>query len=222
MHVYRVKTSIKHWSALLIGVLLAGIFAFAPAPAQAASDGWWPHFWSRSSVLPGFWITGEVTEVGEGSVTLELPNHRHAHGLMRHVSLQVELDVDDNSILLDGDLGPLDLSTLEAGDEVVVAPRLVWGNLVARLIFAGEPDTLAEANYRGELVADEGETLILENRRDGRFTVLVTEETIWYDNGHMERPAELPEEIKLRVLGAAEEDAEGEEVIRAILITPAK
>lgn len=224
MHVFNVKTRVNQWSALprvlIVGVLLANVLAFFPATAQASTSGWWPHFFDRSA-LPGFWLTAEVTAVEEGSVTLQLPNNR-THGLMRYVSLQLTLDVDDNSVLLDGELGSLELSTLAEGDEVVVVPRLVWGNLVARLLYAGDPEDLAEASYRGELVADEGESLTLENGRDGEFTVQLDEGTIWYDDGQMTRPTELPEEITLRVLGIAEENAEGEEVIRAVLITPGK
>lgn len=221
MHVYNVKTRINQGGMLLVGVLLAASLAFVPTVAQAADAGWWPH-WGGGSALPGFWITGEVTAVEEGSVTLQLPNKHHTHGMMRHISLQVELDINPDSILLNGDLSTLDPATLVEGDDVVVMPRLVWGNLVAELLFAGDPEMLAEASYRGDLVADEGATLTLENGRDGEFTVQVGEATIWYDNGQMERPAELPEEMNLRVLGVEEENEAGEEVIRAVLITPAR
>jgi hypothetical protein len=141
---------------------------------------------------------------------------------MRHVNLQLTLDVDSNSVLLNGDLGALDLATLGEGDEVVVVPRLVWGNLAARLLYAGDPEALAGASYRGELVSDDGESLTLRNGRDGEFAVYVDETTIWYDDGQMERPVELPEEIALRVLGVTDENEEGDEIIRAVLITPAR
>lgn len=212
----------KQWNVFFAGILLAGMFAFFPSVAQAATGGWFPHFFGGDKLLPGFWVTGEVTEVEEGSVTIELPNKRHARGMMRHVSLQVSFDVDSNSILLDEELAPLDLSSLEVGEGIVVAPRLVWGNLVATFLYAGDPEELADATYRGELVDDEGETLTLEDGRDGEFTVALTEETIWIDNGDMERPAELPEGMILRVLGVSEENEDGDDVIRAVVITPAK
>lgn len=220
MHVEHVKTRLNQGGMLVVGLLLAAVLAFAPHAAQAAGEGW-PH-WGGGSALPGFWLTGEVTAVEEGSVTLQLPNKHHARGMMRYVSLQVELEIISDTVLLDGDLGTLDLTTLAEGDDVVVVPRLVWGNLVAQLLYAGEPEALAEASYRGELVADEGDTLTLDNRREGEFTVVVGEETIWYDNGRMERPAELPEEMNLRVLGVEEENEAGDDVIRAVLITPAR
>jgi hypothetical protein len=92
--------------------------------------------------------------------------------------------------------------------------------LVAQLVYAGEPEDLAEATYRGRVVAEEGDRLTLRNGRDGEFTVVVDEATIWYDEGRMERPAALAEEMTLRILGVEEEDAEGEEIVRAILVTP--
>jgi hypothetical protein len=221
MHVSSVKTkqmSRKLWSTLLVGVLLASLVSLVPAAAQASTAGW-PHFFGRS-VLPGFWITGEVTTVEDGSVTLVLPNHHDAHGMMRFISLQVKLDVDDNSVLLNGDLTPLDVSTLGEGDEVVVVPRFVWGNLVAKLIYAGDPEKLADASYRGELVSETADSLTLKNGRDGEFTVQVDDKTIWYEDEQMTRPAELAEGIPLRVLGAESEDENGDMVIHAVLITP--
>jgi hypothetical protein len=94
--------------------------------------------------------------------------------------------------------------------------------LVARLLYAGNPESLAEASYRGQLVEEDGDTLTLENRRDGEFTVLVDANTIWYDDGQAERPADLPAELTLRVLGVEEENEAGEELIRAVLITPGR
>jgi hypothetical protein len=211
----------KQWGTLVAGVLLAASLALSPASAQATTSGWWP-FGGGDSALPGFWVTGEVTEVAAGSVTVELPNHEHAHGMMRFVSLQVTLEVISSTVLLDGDLAPLDLSTLEAGDELVVVPSLVWGNLVARLLYAGDPEDLADASYRGRLVAEEGDTLTLESGRHGKLTVLVDDATTWYDNGQMERPTAMAEDMTLSVLGVAEKNEEGDEVIRAVLITPGR
>ena len=223
----RVKTQKHQGHALLsgfwlTGALLATLLAFVPVAAQASTDGWWPHFGKGSALPGGFWLTGEVTAIEEGSVTVQLPNRDHARGFMRYVSLQVTLDVDSNSLLLDEELGALELTTLAEGDEVVVMPRLVWGNLVTRLLYVGEPQDLSEASYYGNLVADAGDTLTLENRREGEFTVLVDENTRWYDEGQMVRPTELPEDIALRVLGIAEENDAGDEVIRAVVITPGK
>ena len=213
---------LKRWNALLVGVLLASMMAFVPVPAQATTSGWWPHMWGGGSALPGFWLTGEVTEVTESSVTLELPDRHHAHGMMRYVSLNLTLNVDAATVLLDGDLGPLALSTLGAGDEVVVVPRLVWGKLVARLLYAGDPKDLADASYRGKLLIEDGDTLTLRNGRDGTLTVQVDDATVWYDDGQMTRPSELPEDITLRVLGVEEKNENGDEIIRAVLITPGK
>ena len=81
----------------------------------------------------------------------------------------------------------------------------------------GSPEDLADASYMGRLVAVDGDTLTLENR-DGEFTVLVDENTIWYDEGKVERPAELAEDAPLRVLGIEEENEAGDTVIRAVLI----
>lgn len=222
MHVDNVKTNVHRWGALaLASVMLAGLLLLLPKPAQAATTIWGPwHFFGRDQVVPGFWVTGEVTGVEDGSVTVELPNHRHARGMMSHISLQVSLDVVSDTVLLDGELAPLELSTLEEGDEVVVVPGLVWGNLVARLLYVGDPEELADASYTGQLVKADGDTLTLESGREGEFTVVVDDDTIWYDNGQMERPADLPEEIGLRVLGIEDENEEGDDVIHAVLITP--
>jgi hypothetical protein len=38
----------------------------------------------------------------------------------------------------------------------------------------------------------------------------------------MERPAELPDEMVLHILGIAEKNEQGNDVIRAILITPGR
>lgn len=209
------------WSLLFAGVLVASLMAFLPGNVQAATEGW-PRFWKDRSALPGFWLGGEVVSVEEGSVTLQLPNPHNRHGMMRFVTLNVTLDVVSDTVMLDGDLAPLDLSTLAEGDSVVVVPRLAWGNLVAQLLYAGDPEDLADATYRGKLVEQEGDTLVLENGRDGEFTVLVDDATVWYENGRMERPTELAEDVALRVLGVEEENAEGEDVVRAVLITPAR
>jgi hypothetical protein len=220
------EARMKRWGALLSGLLLASMLAFLPSTAQASTSKWW-HPFKGDSALPGFWLTGEVVEVEAGSVTVQLPNHRHGHGMMRYVNLQVSFEVDAETVLLNDDLAALELTTLVEGDEVVVVPGLVWGNLVARLLYAGDPKDLAEASHRGRLVEDNGDTLTLESGRDGELTVQVDDATIWYDNGQMERPAELAEELQLRVLGIAVENEAGEneagdEVIRAVLITPGK
>jgi hypothetical protein len=231
MHVQRVKTHIKRtikhkvaqWAALLlVCTMLAGTLALFPTPAQATTTFWGPgHMFGRGdSVLPGFWVTGEVSAVEDTSVTLQLPNHHHARGMMRYVSLQVTLDVISDTILLDETFAPLTLTTLQEGHEVVVSPRLVWGNLVAQLLYKGDPEDLAGASYRGTLVEVDGDTLTLKNRREGEFTVTVDANTIWYDGGPMQRPTELPDEMTLRVLGTATENDEGDEIIHAILITP--
>ena len=221
MHVLRVKTGLLRVRALLVGALLASTLAFFPVQAQAATDGWGPK-WGNGSALPGFWVTGEVVEVEGESVTVQLPNQRYERGMMRYVNLSVTFAVDSQSVLLDDSLGTLELSTLAEGDEVVVVPRLVWGNLVARLLYAGEPEDLADASYRGRLVEENGNTLTLRSGRTGEVTVLVDESTVWYDNGQMERPAALTEDLSLRVLGIAEENEEGDDVVRAVLITPSK
>ncbi|MCC6454887.1 MAG: hypothetical protein IT328_08100 [Caldilineaceae bacterium] len=217
------KSNVEQWGLLLmVCALLAGTLALLPMPAQAATTFWGPgHMFGRSdNVLPGFWVTGEVSAVEEASVTLQLPNHHHARGMMRYVSLQVTLDVISDTILLDETFAPLTLTTLQEGDEVVVSPRLVWGNLVAQLLYKGDPEDLADAGYRGTLVEEDGDTLTLKNRRDGEFTVMVDENTIWYDGGPMPRPTDLPDDLTLRVLGTATENDEGDEIIHAILITP--
>jgi hypothetical protein len=221
----KVKMQVKQWGMLLAGLLLACSLAFSPTMAQAAtgaqagSEGWFPHLWGGAG-FPGFWLTGEVTKVGDGSVTVQLPNHRATHGMMRFLSLQVTLDVDSSSVLLNADLGPLEVSSLAEGDEVVVVPGMVWGNLVARMLYAGDPKDLADFTHRGQLVADNGDTLTLKNGREGEFTVQVSDDTVWYDNGKMERPTNLAEEITLRVLGVTEKNDKGDEVIRAVVITP--
>lgn len=223
------QNKVKQWGTfLLVSFLVAGALAFLPMPAQAATTGWGPwHLFGGDRVLPGFWVTGEVVEVDGESVTLELPNHRHAHGgMMEHISLQVTMDVISDTVLLDGELAPMEVGTLEAGDEVVVAPRIVWGNLVVRLLYVGEPGDLVDATYTGRLAEQDGDTLTLETGRHDELTVIVDDNTVWYDNGQMERPAELPKEMKLRVLGIEEEidseDGEDEQVIRAVLITPGR
>jgi hypothetical protein len=228
MKTHKARRIMSLWSVLLAGVLLAGALAFLPATAQAATvpvgaATWWPHFFGSGSVLPGFSVTGEVTKVETDTVTLELPNHHashHSDGMMRFISLQVKLAVNSDSVLLDGDLGPLTLSSLKEGDEVVVMPRLVWGNLVAQLLYAGDPEELADASYRGRLVSEEGNTLTLENGRDGEFVVQVDDATVWYDNGRMDRPAALSEGMTLRVLGTTEKNDAGDKVIHAVFIRP--
>jgi len=206
-------------SMLLVAVILAASFAFFPSVAQAATTGWFPHLWG-GGVFPGFWLTGQVTKVEDGSVTVELPNHHDGRGMMRFLSLQVTFNVSDTSLLLDEDLAPLQLSALAEGDEVVVVPGMEWGNLVARVVYAGEPKDLADESYRGQLVADNGDTLTLKNGRDGEFTVEVSDQTVWYENGKVDRPAELADDITLRVLGTSEENDQGEDVIHAVVITP--
>jgi len=203
--------------------LLACSLAFAPSAAQAATVGWFPHLpmWGNS-VFPGFWVTGQVTKVSDNTVTVQLPNHRATQGMMRFLSLQLTMDVDKSSVLLDGDLKPLTLSSLAEGDEVVVVPGMVWGNLVARMLYQGNPKDLADSTYSGELAADNGSTLTLKNGRDDQVTVQVSDQTIWYDNGKMDRPTNLADGITLRVLGNESKDDKGNKVINAVVITPAR
>lgn len=223
MKTYKAKSWARQWSLLLVGILLACSMAFSPSIAQAATVGWFPHLpiWGNSA-FPGFWITGHVTKIGDNNVTVQLPNHRATHGMMRFLSLQLTLGMDDSSVLLDGDLKPLTLSSLAEGDEVVAVPGMVWGNLVARMLYKGDPKDLADSTHRGELVADNGSTLTLKNRRDGEFTVQVSDQTVWYDNGRMDRPTKMAEGITLRVLGDESKDDKGNEVINAVVITAAR
>jgi hypothetical protein len=220
---HKTKGFAQQWTLLLAGVLLACSMAFSPATAQAATAAWFPHLplWGNS-VFPGFWVTGQVTKVSDNNVTVQLPNHRATHGMMRFLSLQLTLDVDASSVLLDADLKPLTLSSLAEGDEVVVVPGMVWGNLVARMLYKGDPKDLADSTYRGELVADNGSTLTIKNGRDGEITVQVSDQTIWYDNGKMDRPTNMADGITLRVLGDETKDAKGNKVINAVVITPAR
>jgi hypothetical protein len=220
---HKTKGFAQQWILLLAGVLLACSMAFSPATVQAATSGWFPHLpiWG-SSVFPGFWVTGQVTKVSDNNVTIQLPNHRATHGMMRFLSLQLTLDVDASSVLLDADLKPLTLSSLAEGDEVVVVPGMVWGNLVARMLYKGDPKDLADSTYRGELVADNGSTLTIKNGRDGEITVQVSDQTVWYDNGKMDRPTNMADGITLRVLGDETKDAKGNKVINAVVITPAR
>jgi hypothetical protein len=105
---------------------------------------------------------------------------------------------------------------------VVVAPALVWGDLVARLLYVGTPEDLMDATYVGQLVEVAGNQLTLDIRGDDDLAVVVVDNTIWYDNGPMERPAELPDDIRLRVLGVEEENEDGDDTVRAVLITPGR
>jgi len=223
MKSYKAKSLVKQWTLLLVGLLLACSMAFAPSTAQAATTGWFPQMplWGNS-VFPGFSVTGQVTKVGDNNVTIQLPNHRATRGMMRFLSLQLTMNVDDSSVLLNADLKPLTLSSLAEGDEVVVVPGMVWGNLVARMLYQGDPKDLADSTHRGELVADNGSTLTLKNGRDGEFTVQVSDQTVWYDNGKMDRPTTLADGITLRVLGDEAKDAKGNKVINAVVITPAR
>jgi hypothetical protein len=201
----------------LAALLLAGMLAFAPAPAQAATDSTtkWGHWGANHSTMGGFWITGVVTAVDGENITVRLPDNEDAEGIMRNISIEVTLAVSGDSILLGNDLAAVEAAALQEGAEVVIVPRLVWGNLTARMIFVGAPDDLTDHTYRGRLVSEVENTLTLDVRREGEIQVVVDENTIWYDEGRVERPAQLPEEAPLRVLGVEQEDGS----IRAVLIT---
>lgn len=206
------------WS--LTALLLTSWLAFAPVPAQAATSG--PAHWGRwgtdHAIMGGFWITGDVTAVDGQNVTVRLPDRGDDHGIMRNISIEVTLAVISDTLILDNDLTTIQATVLAEGDEVVIVPRLVWGNLTARLLFAGAPGELTDHLYRGRLESEADDTLTLDVRREGEVSIVVDENTIWYDQGRVDRPTELPEDIQLRVLGAEQEDGS----IRAVLITPGK
>lgn len=227
---------VRRWGTLLLaGATIATAMAVAPLPTHtvvraatparviaAASAGesataarWRP---GRHDVdgpmIHSFWVAAEVTEVTTDTVELELRG-RHPGGFMDQVRWVVTLAVDESSILLDGDLNPVDLANVPVGETAVIVPRLRWGNLGVRLLYLGDPDDLADATYVGRLVSEDENTLTLDSR-DEELTVTVDENTLWVDDSQTGRPAELPEETTLRILGVEQDD----DTIRAVLITP--
>ncbi len=207
------------WS--LVTVLLASLLAFTPTPVQAGSataaqmvhSGRWG---TSHPMIGGFWITGNVTAIEDGKVSVRLPDREHARGFMRNVSIEVTMAVSDDTILFGNDLAPIAATDLQEGDEVVIVPQMVWGNLTARMLFVGEPEDLADHTYRGRLVSEVDDTLTLDGKREN-IEVVVDENTIWYEQGRVDRPAELPEDAPLRVLGVEQEDG----TIRAVMVTSA-
>jgi len=201
------------WGALVM-LLLVGLLAATTLPAYAAGKRE-TRAWGHGVV--GFWMAGEITAVEDETVTLLLPQPQRARGMMRHITVEATMAVDADSVLLNGELGAVDTDDLRVGDKVVVVPRLVWGNLTVRLLFMGSPEDLSDAAYMGRVVAEQEASLTVLRGRD-TLTVLVDEDTVWYDHGRAERPAELPEELVVQMLAVP---VEGEEdTVRAALITP--
>jgi hypothetical protein len=190
--------------------------AFAPTPAHAAGkhgDSWGG---MDHPMMGGFWIMGDVTAVAADSISVRLPDREYAPDFMRNISIEVTLAVVDDSILLGNDLSVIAATDLQEGDEVVVVPSLVWGNLTARMIFVGAPSDLPDYAYRGRLIGETENMLMLESRST-TYEVTVDDATIWYEGGRVERPAELAPDLRLQVWGVEQEDG----TIHAVLVTSA-
>src|SRR5690606_33403414 len=170
------------------------LLSLLPAAATAAPPAHWPPFAPRrhhAYDLGPMVLVGTVDELGEDQLNVELANSGwgRAH---RWVTHQVSLQVGEDAILLSENLDPLALADLQEGDWVLVAPRLAWGAPAVRLLYAGTPEAFADHTFRGRLVSQEGDTLVLEqNRRShDELTVTVNEKTIWLDGGYLGRPNE--------------------------------
>jgi hypothetical protein len=138
----------------------------------------------------------------------------------RGVSRQLTLSVDDEAVLLAADLSPLDLASLAAGDTVMVTPKMTWGTLTVQLLYAGTAEELAAHSFYGRLVSSEDDTLQIQARGDeDALTVVVDDTTVWLDSGSgmspQPRPADLPEDIPLQVIGVEQEDGS----VRAVVVT---
>lgn len=172
-------------------------------------------------VTQRFELTGTVAAANATSIQINLSlaqrrqqNGRRALGL--DTSKPVTFTVDSATLLFDKNLKKIAPTDLQVGSTVTLYPKRLWGEPTLQLLFAGTPNDLAAVAYHGQLVEDQGDTLVLKPGNGVSFNVTVDETTVWLDKGVEGRPVTLRPNLPLRVLGV--KDANGD--VKAALIAP--
>ena len=119
---------------------------------------------------------------------------------------ELELAITDESLVFDDELNAISAASLDEGDSIVIAPAFNWGSPAVAIAIQGDADAVSELVNVGQLVSEEGDTLVLNTFEDEEVTVTVSDATIWYNGGSVDRPDSLTEGLPLRVLGAVDED----------------
>ncbi len=119
---------------------------------------------------------------------------------------ELELAVTDESLVFDSELNAISAASLDEGDSIVISPAFNWDSPEVAIAIQSDADAVSELVNVGQLVSEEGDTLVLNTFEDEEVTVTVSDATIWYNGGTVERPNSLTEGLPLRVLGAVDED----------------
>lgn len=167
-----------------------------------------------------FVITGTVAAATaeQVQIDLSLPKRLARKGqgkLAVAASKPVTFTVGASSLLFDKDLSKMAANALQVGSTVTISPMRAWGAPTIQLLFVGEPSQLATFEFHGQLVADQGDTLVLKPRDGEQFNVIVDTTTTWFEQGVVSRPAQIRTGLPLRVLGTKSENGD----VKAVLIT---
>lgn len=212
----------RHWAIkpgrVMAAVLLVAAIALAEFmvnPALAASrQGRWPGGPHSTLGYPTAIVTGMITEVGDGSVTVQ-PEASWVKGRWPVQLPPTAMTFISDTVVFDHDLVKVASSALVTDTTISAAPIPIWGQLQAQWIFLGTLDELSDYSYRGNLLEATGDSLRLAAPWGDEITIQVNADTVWVDGGQFGRPANLPTNVALQILGKEAEDG----TITAVLVT---
>jgi hypothetical protein len=120
-----------------------------------------------------------------------------------------------DTVIFDHDLMTVTATALVTDTIVSAAPIPIWGQMQAQWIFVGTLDELSDYSYRGNLLEATEDSLRLAAPWGDEVTIQVNADTVWVDGGQFGRPAVLPNNVALQILGKEAEDG----TITAYLVT---
>lgn len=209
----------RHWAikpgrvlaaVLLIAAIALAEFMVNPALAESR-HGRWP---GGPHVYPTAIVTGAITEVGDGSLTVQ-PESPWAKGRWPVQPPPTAMTFVSDTVVFDHDLVTVTASALVTDTIISAAPIPIWGQMQAQWIFLGTLDELSDYSYRGNLLEATEDSLRIAAPWGDELTIQVNADTVWVDGGQFGRPAVLPTNVALQILGKEAEDG----TITAVLVT---